>query len=76
MYGNGVGTGRQVVMTQAQKEAVTQLAPRRARTASTAVVVGSAIRAAAPLLTVATSARTTAAASLVSVWCVPVLNKI
>ena len=40
---NGAGTGVQTVTMQKQKEAVTQLAPRRARTASSAVVVGTTI---------------------------------
>jgi hypothetical protein len=44
--------------------------PRRALTASTAVVVGSAMRMAALFLAVATTTRTTAASALVSVWCV------
>ena len=76
MYGNGAGTGGQVVITQAQKEVVTQLAPRRARAASDEVVVGATIRITALFLLVTTTTRTSAATTLAFVWCVPVLNKI
>lgn len=75
MYGNGAGTGLQTVTMQKQKEEVTQLAPRRGRTASTAVVVGTTIRTSVLFLAVADSTLTTAPATLVSVWCVPVLIK-
>ena len=59
MYGNGAGTPI-----------------RRVRlAASSAVVVGTMMQAAALFLTVATAALTTGTTSLVSVLCVPVLIK-
>lgn len=76
MYGNGAGTGLQTVTIQKQKVEATQLAPRRARTASAAVVVGAAIRTTVLFLAVAATTRTVASSTLVSVWCVPVLIKI
>ena len=77
MYGNGAGTGLQTVVTmQKQKEEVTQLAPRRGGTASSAVVVGTAIRSTVLFLTVTATTFTAATATLVSVLCVPVLIKI
>ena len=45
--------------------------PRRARTASTAVVVGTTIQTTVLFLTVTTTTLTTATTTLVSVWCVP-----
>ena len=75
MYGNGAGTGLQTVTMQKQKEEVTQLVLRLGLTASTAVVVGAAVLTSVLFLAVTTSALTAAAATLVSVWCVPVLNK-
>ena len=76
MYGNGAGTGLQTVTMQKQKEEVTQLVLRLGLTASTAVVVGSAVLRSVLFLAVAAAALAAAATSLVSVWCVPVLNKI
>lgn len=70
MYGNGAGTGLQTVTMQKQKEAATQLVPRRATTASTAVVVGTTVRTAAPFLAVAATTRTPATTILASVLCV------
>ena len=75
MYWNGAGTGTQIVMTQEKKEAVTQLAPRRACTASPAVVIGATILSSVLFLAAIATALTAAATSLVSVWCVPVLIK-
>ena len=76
MYWNGAGTGLQTVTMQKQKEEVTQLVLWLGLTASTAVVVGAAIRTSVLFLAVTTSARTAAAAALAFVLCVPVLNKI
>ena len=76
MYGNGAGTGLQIVTMQKQKEEVTQLVIRLGLDASTAVVVGIAIRTTVLFLAVRAAARTTVAAAMVSVLCVPVLNKI
>ena len=73
MYGNGAGTGLQTVTMQKQKVEATQLVLRLGLTASTAVVVGTTFLTAVLFLTVATTALTTAAATLVSVWCGPVL---
>ena len=77
MYGNGAGTGKQTVTMKKQKVEATQPVPRRALTASFAVVVGTTVRAAVLFLGVVTAATlTTATAAMVSVLCVPVLNKI
>ena len=73
---NGAGTGLQVSMMKIQKVATTQPVPRRALTALSAVVVGTTILTAVRFLAVATTTLTTAATTLVSVMCVPVLNKI
>ena len=73
---NAAGTGIQEVTIQKQKVEVTQLVPRRGLTASSAVVVGTAIRTAVLFLSVAAAPLTPAASGLVSAWCVPVLIKI
>ena len=73
---NGAGTGLQLSMMKIKKVATTQPVLRRGLSASSAVVVGSAVRTAAPFLPVITTPRTTASATRVSVLCVPVLNKI
>ena len=75
MYGNGAGTGLQTVTMQKQKEEVTQLALRLGLTASSAMVVWAAIQTHVLFPAVSATTRTIAATVLVSVWCVPVLNK-
>ena len=75
MYGNGAGTGLQTVTMQKQKEEVTQLVLRLGLIASTAVVVGAAVRTAVLFLAVAASTRTSATTTLAFVLCVPVLIK-
>ena len=75
MYWNGAGTGLQTVTMQKQKEEVTQLVPRRTRSASAAVVVGAAILTAVLFLAVSTTTLAAATVSLVSVLYVPVLIK-
>ena len=72
MYGNGVGTGPQIVMTQEKKAAVIQLVLRLGRTASIVVVVGATVLASVQFLTVAAAARA-ATVERVSVLFVPVL---
>ena len=72
---NGVGTGKQVVMTLKQKEAVNQLVPRRGLAASAAVVIGMTILTTVQFLSVAAAALS-AAAPMAFVLCVPLLNKI
>ena len=77
MYGNGAGTGLQIVTMQKQKEEVTQLVHRRVRlSASAAAVVGAMMHTTALFLSVASSTLTSSTATLVSVWFVPVLIKI
>ena len=60
---------------QKQKEEVTQLVLRLGLAASTAVVVGAAVRTAVLFLTVAAAPRTAATTALAFVLCVPVLIK-
>ena len=73
---SGVGTGIQVVMVQLQKAVETQLVPCRGLAASTAVVVGEAIRIAVRCPFVTTTTRMAASSTLGSAWFVPVLSKI
>ena len=79
---NGAGTGIQISMMKIQKVATTQPVLRLGLTASTAVVVGTPniLATGTPVnvlfLAVTTTYLTTTTTALVSVWCVPVLNKI
>ena len=75
MYGNGAGTGKQMITIAKQKVAAIQRVPRRVLTASSAVVVGTTALAARLFLAAAAATPATATLILVSGWCVPVLNK-